>query len=395
MIRWSSLSMSRVWGLVLVAGFAALSGWLPARTKLVTLPERARLALSLEHPNVNLVAEERVLTLQQGLNEVDFSWQGVAIDPQSIQIAVLDHPGETPQSTKVLNVSYPPNENALTWKLFSPEARTETVRIYYLLQGFARVDSYRVTVAADEKTAAVKEYFRLSNLSGEDLGNVRISRGFGEDWTRDLANRETREFQAFENPNLPVTKLYLTEPAPFSTRGDQGETIQLVYEIRNDTESGFGQFKLPGGKVRIFQKDPEGGTVFIGEDTLAEAPVKEKRFLSLGVVKDVTLKKRIHADERVNVTRNASRNVVLFDRKVHVRYELQNFKKTPATLKVVEQMSDAWEIEELDAAGVRHEIKDNSRLEIFLDLPARPADEKAEVPKKTVDFVYIMRNQRP
>ena len=60
-----------------------------------------------------------------------------------------------------------------------------------------------------------------------------------------------------------------------------------------------------------------------------------------------------------------------------------------------EQMSDAWEIEELDAAGVRHEIKDNSRLEIFIDLPARPEDEKAEVPKKTVDFVYIMRNQRP
>ncbi len=366
-----------------------------ARTKLVALPGRDRLALSLDHTQVNLVTEERALTLQAGQNLVDFSWQGVSIDPNSIQIQVLDHPGDEDDSTKVLFVSYPPGENALTWSLFTPEARVERVRILYLLSGFARVDSYEVTVEADEKTAALKEHFLLTNTSGESLEGALIRRGFGEAWTRDLENGEARRFVSFTNPQMPVTKLYVCSPEPFSTRGDEGEIIQLVYQIENTPEYGFGAFKLPGGKTRIFQKDPAGTTIFIGEDWMKDTAVKEKAYLSLGVVKDVTVKRRVMSDDRINVQRNNSKDVVLFDRRVHVRYELQNFKKAPAQLKVVERLQDDWEIEELDTAGVRHELRNNNELEIYMDLKPRPEDEKAEVPKIEVDFVYVMRNQFP
>ncbi len=396
-MRIGMMNTRKAVGIAFVAGVLALSvpGPVSARTKLTTLPEREALALSLDHPQVNLVTEERVLTLQQGVNEVDFSWQGVSIDSGSIQIQVLDHPGEGPESTKVLNVSYPPNENALTWKLFSPEARTERVRIYYLLGGFARVDSYQATVEADERTATAKEYLRLSNVSGEDLSDARIGRGFGQTWTRGLENGETKRLLSFVNAQMPVTKVYITRPDAWSQRGEEGEIISLVYEVRNEKDSGFGDFLLPAGKVRIYQKDPEGTIVFLGEDVLGETPVKEKAELSLGQVKDVTVKRFIQSDERVNVKRNDNRNVVLFDRRVHVRYELQNFKKDPVTLKIVERMSDDWEIEELDTRGVRHEIENNGELHIFVDLEGRPADEKAEMPKKEVNFIYVMRNQMP
>jgi len=387
--RYPSLGLLSATVVILMASTAQ------ARTKLVALPERQTIALSLDNPFVNLVTEERVLTLQRGGNAVDFSWQGVNIDPGSIQIQMLDHPGENPESSKVLNVSYPPNENALTWEIFSPEARTERVRIYYLLNGFARLDSYQATVDKDEKSAVVKEYFRLSNLSGENLEDAKIGRGFGESWMKSLDNGETLKLLSFVNDTLPVTKLYIASPQPDSSRGDEGETISLVYQVRNEKESGFGEYKLPLGKVRIYQKDPDGTIVFLGEDMMKETPVKEKAELSLGQVKDVTLKRYIQDDKQINVTRNDSRNVVLFDRRVHVRYELQNFKKQPVTLKIIERMNDDWEIDELDAAGVRHEIKNNSELHIFVDLAPRPEDEKAEVPKKNVDFIYIMHNQRP
>ncbi len=341
-----------------------------ARTKLTALPPRESLALSLSHPVVNLVTEERVLTLQRGPNAVDFSWQGVQIDPDSIQIQMLEHPGEKPESSKVLNVSYPPNENALTWQIFSPEARTERVRIYYLLNGFVRVDSYEATVEADEKTAVVKEHFRISNMSGEDLEKAAISRGFGEAWLRDLKNGETRKLLSFVNDKLPVKKVYISSPEPNSQRGEQGEIIEMVYEVRNEQDAGFGKFKLPAGKVRIYQKDPNGTLVFLGEDTMKETPVKEKAELSLGQVKDVTVKRFIESDDKVNVRRNSSHAVVLFDRKVHIRYELQNFKKEAVTLKIVERMSDDWKIEELDTRGVRHELK--KEFDIAVDLLTCP-----------------------
>jgi hypothetical protein len=53
--------------LVLVIGSAA-----SARIKLVALPERAATVIRLDNPQATLIEEERVLTLQQGLNKVDF-----------------------------------------------------------------------------------------------------------------------------------------------------------------------------------------------------------------------------------------------------------------------------------------------------------------------------------
>ena len=105
-----------------------------ARVKLVALPERARVVVALDNPGATLVEEERLITLQKGVNKVDFSWKGVSIDASSIQVRMLSNP----DSTIVLNTSYPPNENALIWEISSAEAREERVRLSYLLSGFQR-----------------------------------------------------------------------------------------------------------------------------------------------------------------------------------------------------------------------------------------------------------------
>jgi hypothetical protein len=85
-----------------------------ARTKLVALPERDATIIRLDNPAATLIEEERILTLQKGLNKVDFSWKAVSIDSDSIRLIVLDHPGEV----KLLNVSYPPGlGDRLRWRL--------------------------------------------------------------------------------------------------------------------------------------------------------------------------------------------------------------------------------------------------------------------------------------
>src|SRR5882724_761656 len=118
-----------------------------ARVKLVALPERARVVVSLDNPDATLVEEERLITLQKGVNKVDFSWRGVNIDATSIQVRMLGHA----DTVLVLNTSYPPNENALIWEISSPAAQEERVRISYLLSGIGRDVVYKAVAEPNEK----------------------------------------------------------------------------------------------------------------------------------------------------------------------------------------------------------------------------------------------------
>src|SRR5678816_1958968 len=127
-----------------------------ARVKLVALPERARVVVALSNPDATLIEEERLITLQKGVNKVDFSWRGVNIDASSIQVRALTHPA----NVVVLNTSYPPNENALIWEISSPAAQEERVRISYLLYGLNRDIVYRAVAEPDEKALTLRNYLR-------------------------------------------------------------------------------------------------------------------------------------------------------------------------------------------------------------------------------------------
>src|SRR6185369_5890516 len=153
----------------IVAGSAA-----QARIKLVALPERARVVVSLNNPDATLVEEERIVTLQKGDNKVDFSWRGVNIDGTSIQVRPLSHPNDV----VVKNTSYPPNENALVWEIASPAAQEERVRISYLLSGLTREVTYRAVAEPNEAAMTLRNYLRLHNNSGEDLTDAEVSVGY-------------------------------------------------------------------------------------------------------------------------------------------------------------------------------------------------------------------------
>ena len=123
---------NKLMGIVLLF---AVSGSSFARIKLVALPERAATVIRLDNPRATLIEEERVLTLQEGLNKVDFSWKGVFIDADSIRLRTLDNPDKV----TLLSVSYPPNEAALVWDISSDSDYAETVRISYLLSNIDRL----------------------------------------------------------------------------------------------------------------------------------------------------------------------------------------------------------------------------------------------------------------
>src|SRR5712691_7066138 len=146
--------MNRLHRLYLFAVLALATPSLQARVKLVALPERARVVVSLNNPDATLVEEERLITLQKGVNKVDFSWRAVNIDATSIQVRMLGHA----DTVLVLNTSYPPNENALIWEINSPAAEEERVRISYLLSGIGRDVVYKAVAEPSEKSLSLRNY---------------------------------------------------------------------------------------------------------------------------------------------------------------------------------------------------------------------------------------------
>ena len=112
-----------------------------ARIKLAALPQRERVEIQLDNGNFTLVEEERIVPLLQstargGNNMIDFSWSNTQIDKDSIQfrpiaireggkfrpIEKVNIDGGGSDEVSVINVSYPPGENALVWEVFASEA---------------------------------------------------------------------------------------------------------------------------------------------------------------------------------------------------------------------------------------------------------------------------------
>src|ERR1051325_699746 len=320
-----------------------------ARIKLVALPERARGVVSLINPDAALIEEERIVTLQKCVNKVDFSWRGVNIDGASIQVRALSHPGDV----KVLNTSYPPNENALVWEISSPAAQEERVRISYLLSGLTREVTYRAVAEPNEKALTLRNYLRLHNNSGEDLTDAEVSMGYGNIFKKTIAHEEVLEMLSERVADLPIRKVLTWDSAnlPWDPEYQKNTVgIPLSYVITNDKPSKLGTHTMLPGKVRIFIKTREQpakegeqvgeGVAFTGEDWAQLTPVDREMKLYIGQSRDVKVTQRKTKDDKTNIRRNNSNAIVLNDTDEVYKIEIENFKKEPVNLTLVEHRSE-------------------------------------------------------
>ncbi len=353
----------------------ALPGF--CRTKLSSLPAREATAVRMENENATLVAEERVLTLQQGTNQVDFSWKGVSIDPDSIRLS-LDAP---PAQARLISLSYPPDENALVWEIWAAEPKTVRARISYLLAGLDRLVEYKALAAPDEKSLALSAFLVARNFSGEDLPDALVHPGRVEPLAASFLDGQTEKRMILSLSGVPVEKTWTFDAAllpwdPEKAGGNVG--IPVSYKIKNNSESGMGEFALWEGKVRVFSTTGKGEAVFLGEDRfstesmggerVSTVPVGEEASLVIGDSRDVVVTQRKMKDESVNIRRNRGERMVLHDQDVVLAAKLENFKDSPARLCLVQHVDGDWEMKE---ASHSFEKKDAGTLEFVIELPAR------------------------
>ena len=342
-----------------------------ARTKLVALPERNETVIRLDNPQATLIEEERVLTLQEGLNKVDFSWKGVSIDPDSIRLAVLSHPG----SVRLLNVSYPPNEAALVWEIACDEAVEEKVRISYLLRNIDRLITYKAIADKPEGKVDLRSFLVLRNFSGEDFDKARVLLDYGEAFEQGIDHEETKQLLFLKKQEVPITKVWTFDAAttpwdPEKVDGNVG--IPVKYEIANAEKSGLGENALWGGKVRVFQRDGHGSTIFLGEDYSGLVPVGEKMKVYIGDSRDIVVTQRKMKDNRINVRRNNGGGIVLHDTDELITAKIENFKDSPAVLTMLQHIPGQWDMEE---CNLEYERKDADTIEFRVELAAKESQE--------------------
>jgi len=361
------------------------------RIKLVALPERAATVIRLDNPMATLIEEERVLTLQKGLNKVDFSWKAVSIDADSIRLRVLEHPDKV----TLLNVSYPPDEAALVWEISSDGDYAETARISYLLSNIDRLITYKAMADKAETFVDLKSYLVLRNFSGEDFDKARVLLDYGEAFEQGIDHEETKQMLFLNAAKVPITKIWTFDAAELPWDTEQLENrnvgIPVSYRIVNDNKSGLGEFALWGGKARLFQDDGHESTIFLGEDVTALVPVGEKMELYIGDSRDIVVTQRKMTDTQINIRRNNDKSpkVVLYDTDEIITAKIENFKDSPAVLTMIQHIPGQWDMEK---CNMQYEKKDANTLEFEIELPARTADGPAT---KELTMHYHRRNIRP
>ena len=336
-----------VLAVLVAAGLAAQPA--RARVKLITLPRRERVEIQLDHPNVTLVEEERVVPLLAGVNQVDFSWANTAIDANSIQFRALTDPDRV----KVLSVSYPPNENALVWQVSAAESGPAKVRISYHIGQLNKSFEYRAVASHDEKTLVLSQYIRLHNLANEEFADAGLWAGFGNHFNRPIGINETKQLLSAKFTGVPIQKTYTCDPVAFDylDRGKNQLRVPMHYVIKNDEEHQLGQFPLMPGKARIFQDDGKGGTAFVGEDWGRFTPIDDEMKLYLGLARDIVVKRTIERNEQQRRSGN------LYNRDVVIKYEIENFKDSPAVLDVSESLRH-----------IRNEVRGDSKRDVDWEL---------------------------
>ncbi|MFP6667062.1 MAG: hypothetical protein VB876_07105 [Pirellulales bacterium] len=389
-----------------------------ARIKLATLPVRERVELQLDNGHYTLIEEERIVPLLQssaktGNNMIDFSWSNTSIDKDSIQFRpIAFRAGKDWQpigkeggqvEINVINVAYPPGENALVWEVYAAKAGVVKVRVSYLIYNLTRSFNYRALANKDETLLTLRSYIKLRNYSGEEFGEAGVWAGFGPKFLKQVGQQEEIQMLVKRFPEVPIVKTFafdwythgqLNSDKPFAS------PILMHYELTNDEKNKLGAFPLQPGKVRIFIDDGRGGQAFLGEDVTGLTPLDDKMRLYLGQSRDIVCSRTIEKNKRHVVRGN------LHHQDLTIKYELENFRNKPATLDIIEQLNRVatqyagnphgdveWELGDTTSEEIRFSYdKGNATPALHVDLPARPKDENAEVEKKVVRFHFTLKN---
>ncbi len=240
----------RLW--IIIGVTLVMSDLVVAKVDLVTLPTRDTVQLTIYNSaDLTLARESRALVLDEGANNLQFSWENTLIDPTSLEMSAKAEMDRI----EIAGLTFPPRvRNLGVWAIRSQVKGKVPVEISYLTSGLSWRAFYTGTLAPDEKTMRLDGYVLVTNASGEDYENAQVRLVVGKvhllDQIADLARRDypfgsplvTRDLdlglgrRPEEQESLRRSKALL---------GDQSATsFELAFEPKEIIKEGLSEYFL-------------------------------------------------------------------------------------------------------------------------------------------------------
>ena len=156
-----------------------------------------------------------------------------------------------------------------------------------------------------------------------------------------LQNNETKQISLLEGHTIPYVKKLIIDALRgqsnyYPSEGAIGVGdlhAQVRIEFTNDEKSNLGM-PLPAGKIRIYQRDKDGSSEFLGEDQIDHTPRNEKLSLVVGKSFDVLASRK-----RLTFHRIDSRHW-----RETYEIEVRNRKETSQKVYLLERHWGDWKI---------------------------------------------------
>jgi hypothetical protein len=368
-----------------------------AKVDLTTLPTRETVQITIYNSaDMTLVRESRPLTLKEGGNNLQFSWENTLIDPTSLEML----PKAFADKIQISELSYPPRvKNLGLWNITSGVAGKVPVEITYLTSGLSWRAFYMGTMTADEKTMRLQGYVMVSNNSGEDYENAQTRLIVGQVHTLDeIAALAKRDYPyGRPGPIVPmaptaapasgghgaparramagvevaakakeVVKEGLSEYFLYTIEGTEtiengwskrlpsfeagevpiinlykyeveryGPAVVRFLSFKNDAEHKLGETPIPGGLLKIYRNlDDKQHLAYTGQSEFKYIPVNEKVELNLGAVADVVVEAKLMDAKTDNYRFDRDGNINGWDDIQSFQTEVRNTRDIPIKIEI-------------------------------------------------------------
>ncbi len=412
-----------------------VAGGAQAKIDLTTLPTRDTVQLTIYNSaDLTLARESRALTLKEGGNALQFSWENTLIDPTSLEML----PKANADAIDIAELVFPPRvRNLGLWNIHSEVSGKVPVEISYLTSGLSWRAFYMGTLSADETTMRLEGYVRVTNNSGEDYENAQVRVIVGRvhllDEIAELARRE----YPYGRPGLPVpiprpaavptrralgimqdvemaaarapmmakeiVKEGLSEYFLYTIEGTEtipngwskrlqsfdvdavpvvnlykyeaeryGDRVMRFLSFANDTEHKLGETPIPDGMLKVYRGvDDAKHLAYEGQSSFKYIPVGEKVELNLGGVADVVVEPKLMEIRSDNHRFDRNRNVAGWDDIQTWKVEVRNTRDVPIKVEITRNFdAPHWDITHSGSID-GYEKVDLDTVKFTVELPGR------------------------
>ncbi len=266
----------------------------------------------------------------------------------------------------------------MNWLVNSAKSGSKDLSLSYLTGGIGWSADYVLNLAEDDKSASITGWVTLTNNAGTaftdatlklvagDVNTVQ-NNGYGGMAPRAMM-KASMEYDAAPVQEKEFFEYHLyTFPRPITVRENQVKQLSLLtaegikaqkkYRVTagNDyygsregksdhpvnVEIAFKTGKdnsidmpIPAGVIRLYKKDSDGSSVFVGEDRVKHTPVNEEISLKTGDAFDIKAESRQLTYETITSRSSKSSYEV----------EIRNHKKESVTVEVTVPVYGEWKI---------------------------------------------------